>query len=210
MRLKLIPCYEGEPYEGDLSPFHPLHGRLDEQQMSAFLMTFSYRDAELGKVRTVAEAVDHLVAASSLTVSGGLVAVKNDYRLFPGCCHGLESWRAWVGTRQGKGPGWMGHDPSAWVDVSGVEAIFHNGTSAPNEALSVRYDEITEAVEQAGRDLEDLMEAMRAWLSRSGIAKVDDVISKLTKELWIGPSAALAAEQVMHDMADILTRLRGQ
>lgn len=207
MRLTLLPCYDGQPYDGDLSPFHPLNGRLDEEELRAFLLELSNFGSDRFPRRTLPEVVDHLMSKETVVIGGGLVAVKDAYRLFPGCCSGLESWRAWDGTRQGAGPGFMGHDPNAWVDVSGPQAILHNGSGRADEALAVSYEEIAVAVEQAGADLEAFIEIMRTWLHQSGILNADDFVSKLAEWFWIGPDANLRAEQVKRDFADLLARL---
>jgi len=194
MQLMLLPCYEGESYDGDLSSFHPLHGEMSEAAMLQFLIALSrYGDRDFTSTEPT-EIVARLMRREDAVIGGGLVAVKGDYRLFPGCCCGLESWRDWQGLRPlSQNAVWLGHDPNAWVDSTGPKAVLHNDQSKGLEALEVDYAEIEAAAHQAGIDLEEFMLALELWLTGLNIADAEAVCAKITNWFWIGPAGAIRA-----------------
>jgi hypothetical protein len=190
MMLRLLPCYEGVSYEGELTPFHPLHGDMDGDALYLFLVSLSrYGDPDF-RSDDLAAIAARLLSREGAVLAGGLVAVKDAFRLFPGCCCGLEGWREWRFVVPGDHNGlWLGHDPSPWVDTTGPVAILHPD-EGDDETLAVPYAEVGEALARAGRDLEDFLAVLALWLKAEGIADSPRLVARIGEWFRIGDAHA--------------------
>lgn len=168
--LEILACYEGDRYAGDLSPFHPLNGDMDDAALRAFLIAlYEYGSFDVeGALLDDKSIMNALLTSDHRAIAGGLVVVSGDYRLFPQCCCGLEDWQGWRGLKQGVPGPWLGHDPDAWIDTSGEKAVLHNCQTVGQEALEVSYEELDAAVDRASKHLSEFLEKLRARLKAVG------------------------------------------
>jgi hypothetical protein len=73
---------------------------------------------EADLARPAREIFSDLAAASELALPGGILVRDRvtGLEIGPGCCAGLEAWRAWEDVlASGESP-WLGHDPSPYVE----------------------------------------------------------------------------------------------
>jgi len=181
MALTMLPCYEGKPHSGGLSPFHRLHGHMGAEELWEFLVALCEYGVESKRPRTLTEAVECLLKRKTAVLAGGLIAVKDKYKLFPSCCCGLESWREWTQIVQDGPSPWLGHDPDPWVDTKGSNAIFHNGLKVENEDLEVSYSDLKRALIQTEKEFAAFLTTLRKWLIDSNIRSADEVCRKIDK-----------------------------
>lgn len=178
--LRLYACYEAEPYDGPLSPFRRLSGAMSSEDHRRYL--FAQAAYGQGSIETqdLREAVGSLLDRPQAILSGGLVATKADFRLWPGCCSGIESWRKWRSVRKGEGSPWLGHDPDPGVDTSGERAILYDDLPfSTAKRAEVSYDEIQAALDDTEQDLRDFLKGLEAWLMAEGVEEAADLCAKI-------------------------------
>lgn len=208
MKLRLVACYEGRPHGSELTPFHPLNGAMREDELFSFLVALSEFDLEGKTPATPSDAISVLLNRDDGMLAGGLVAMKNEYRLFPGCCHGLESWREWANLRKGGPSPWLGHDPDAWIDASGERAVLHNGRAGPSESLEVEYSEISEAFANVEAELDLFAARMESWLVGIDAVRGGQLSDRLREWFWIGQKADERAASTALEYKLLVERLK--
>lgn len=186
-KLKLLACYEGVPFDGAYSPFHRLYGRMNNDELWAYLIAQCEYGGEQFKPETLNEAVDYLLNEESAILAGGLVAIKSDFKLFPGCCCGIENWRAWRSIKKGGYSPWLGHDPDPWIDTTGDAAVLHKDLEEESASIEVDYDELRYALDKVEKDFHEFLSTMNKWLKEEGIKNADTLTKKIDQ--WYHISA---------------------
>jgi len=188
--LRIYACYEGDAYDGELSPFHPLNGEMDETSLSNFLKElhdYGGGENDTQNADTPAALIKSLLTREEQVVSGGLVFMAKGFRLIPGCCCGLEGWIEWKGLKKDSHSPWLGHDPSPGVDTRGNKAILHNGLNVGQESFELSYEELSEMVEQVSLTLSQFLERLHAWLIDIDQGNSERLTEKIAEWFHIKP-----------------------
>ena len=179
--LKLLACYEGEPYDGEHTPFHQLHGHLSDQGYWKFLVAQCDYMEESFSPSNPQSAVDFLVSLDEAVLGGGLIAIKGKFRLYPGCCCGIETWSEWKEIKPDGASPWLGHDPDAWIDTSLQDAVLHNGLESEVRSLEVSYQEIESALYRTERDLREFLVGLQNWLVEVSVTNAEELPAKISE-----------------------------
>lgn len=179
-KLRLLACFESEPYEGALSPFRRFWGGMSGSEYRQYL----YAQCTYGRNSKTADdiraEVDFLLSNDdAMILAGGISAIKGDFKLLPSCCSGIEGWREWRAIRENGLSPWMGHDPDPWVDTSGPIAVLHNGVSNGIESTEVTYGEIQLALDEVESDLNGFLIGFEEWLKSEGVQNPSALTSKI-------------------------------
>ncbi|MFD7324801.1 hypothetical protein ACFV9D_27555 [Streptomyces sp. NPDC059875] len=106
---------------------------------------------------------DSLCAAGGLRVTDGSTGVT----FLPGCCNGLEDWRAWHTVASGSGPVSFGHDPDPVAERFGdtvrLTVDVERSDSPVIELPAVELRRLLGGVE---RDLADFLALAADWSPR--------------------------------------------
>lgn len=185
-KLHLLPCYEGQPHQGEHSPFYRFHGGMTGDEHWAHLLELcAYAHQRENPPDTPSEATDLLLKRNVLVIGGGLIAAKSDFRLYPSCCCGIDDWRGWLEVKRDGPSPWMGHDPGPWIDTSGAKAILHNDVEREPKTIEADYEEIKTALRQAEKDLRDFLRSLEDWLASEGIEQASALGAKIDQQYGI-------------------------
>ncbi|MEU4155454.1 hypothetical protein [Actinoplanes sp. NPDC026670] len=110
------------------------------------------------------QAVDRLLAAPHLIVSGGLQVHDSTtgVTITPGCCCGLETWREWLALPDGDAP-WLGHDPTPTIQDLGPVLRLWQNAETDGRHVDIPRAALRALLEQAHRDLNDFLLLTGAW-----------------------------------------------
>lgn len=188
--MRIYACYEGDAYEGEFSPFHPLNGEMDEASLLNFLKElhdYGGDEDDNQNVETPATLVKSLLAREEQIVAGGLVIIGESFHLFPGCCCGLEGWIEWKDLKKGSISPWLGHDPFPGVDTRGDKAILHNGLKVEQESFELSYEELSKMVEQVSFTLSQFLERLQVFLNNIDRRNSERLVQKISEWFHITP-----------------------
>ena len=190
--MQLYACYEGEGYDGELSPFHPLNGEMDEASLFNFLKElydYGGDEDDTQNADTPTDLIKSLLNREEQVIAGGLVFVSKGFRLIPGCCCGLEGWIEWKDLKKDSHSPWLGHDPSPGVDTRGNKAVLHNGLNNGQESFELSYEELSEMVQQVSLALSQFLGRLNAWLIDVDHESSERLTEKIAEWFHIKPLA---------------------
>ncbi|WP_026941010.1 hypothetical protein [Hellea balneolensis] len=190
LQLRIYACYEGDEYKGELSPFHPLNGEMDEASLLNFLKElhdYGGDEDDNQNAETPAALVKSLLAREDQVVAGGLVIIGKGFRLIPGCCCGLEGWVEWKDLKKGSHSPWFGHDPFPGVDTRGDKAILHNGLNVEQESYELSYEELSKMVEQVSFTLSQFLGRLQVFLNNIDCKNSERLTQKIAEWFHITP-----------------------
>jgi hypothetical protein len=169
--LQLLPVIEdGSPTDwapqAETGGWIVLSGETSDRQIARAIATIAGYSAHIGVRDPLATTTKAIAATEQFVVGGGLIFRLGDFEAAPACCCGLEGWREWEWVKKGGDSPWLGHDPMAWIDCSGDEAVFWSDENG--ESVSLAYDQILAALAVAAADLEAFVERLRAWGANHG------------------------------------------
>lgn len=190
MSLKLYPCYKGQEYESEFSPFYILNGEMTSDQLRHFLTElYEYNsvDSRDGKTPELSDLIPALCNRAEendcLVIAGGIYGVKGDTRVWPLCCCGTESWREWEDLKPGGCAPWTGHGVGPGVGLLEDHIVF----LGPNDIQSTRieFDELQVELVNVQSDLAAFLSLLEAWLHTKNIPDTGHFIKLLDENFYI-------------------------
>ncbi|MCX5417331.1 hypothetical protein [Streptomyces sp. NBC_00059] len=127
-----------------------------------------------------------LLTFEDLFVAGGLRVVDTvtGVEFLPGCCSGLEEWRAWVGVVDGSGSPYFGHDPDPLAErVGGVVRLVVDAERSDSEVIELSVAEFRRLLDGAERDLTDFLALATSWVSENLPTRSAQVNAALARAL---------------------------
>ncbi|WP_418961521.1 hypothetical protein [Streptomyces tritici] len=141
--MLVASCNDLDPGDGDERPPRP------DEPLASFLhgmLTF-----------------DALYAAGGLRVTDTATGAE----LVPGCCSGLEEWRAWYEVLDGGGSAGFGHDPDPMAQRIGDTVRLTVDAERPDSpVLELPAAELRRLLAGAERELGAFLDVAAAWASR--------------------------------------------
>ncbi|MER7473203.1 hypothetical protein [Micromonospora sp. NPDC000018] len=130
----------------------------------------------------------------ALVVPGGLRLTDpgTGARVDPGCCSGLEDWRAWYEIPSGASPD-QGHDPDPWVEHRRDGTIRVWADEERGAHVDVRVDELMRLVDGVSADLAGFLRVLRTWADGVVPAAADGLVESLDRHLQVSEPGARAA-----------------
>jgi hypothetical protein len=135
----------------------------------------------------VDETLADLLEVPSLSLPGGIAFSMGGSRVVaPGCCAGVEGWRAWGALVEGGAAPWGGHDPFASAIVRGREVhVFSDAGSPPR--IVVDRGEYGQLLLDVERDLLLFARRFEGWLLETAPSVAAPLAAKLARDLQIVP-----------------------
>jgi hypothetical protein len=130
----------------------------------------------------------------SLLVPGGLRLTDpgTGARIDPGCCSGLEDWRAWYEIPSGASPD-QGHDPDPWVEHRADGTIRVWADEERSAHVDTRIDELMGLLDGVQADLAGFLGRLRAWADEVVPSGADALVANLDRHLQVsGPGDGAA------------------
>ncbi|SOB84916.1 hypothetical protein [Streptomyces sp. 1331.2] len=113
----------------------------------------------------------------------------------PGCCTGLEEWRAWLDVTDGSGCAWFGHDPDARVEwVGRTVKLTQDADDENSPVIELPPDELRRLLAGAEQDLRDFLALAASWAERQLPEHAAAVTAALARALDLEPGPALGSE----------------
>ncbi|WP_141976361.1 hypothetical protein [Saccharothrix saharensis] len=139
-----------------------------------------------------AEAVELCLASGEQGefAAGGLRVGTGDLVLDPGCCFGLDEWRAWVDIAAG-GTADLGHDPGLLVEHLGevVRLTEVDDDDEPaGRVVELPRAELRELLHEVRSDLLGFLDALGEWARRTVPAQADRFVAAVDRRLAISPA----------------------
>ncbi|MFD8787665.1 hypothetical protein [Kitasatospora sp. NPDC059599] len=108
----------------------------------------------------------------------------------PGCCTGLEDWRAWLDVTDGAGTAWFGHDPDARVEwVGRTVRLTQDAEDDDSPVIELSPDELRRLLAGAERDLRDFLALAARWAERQLPDHAPAVTAAIARALSLEPPA---------------------
>lgn len=129
---------------------------------------------------------DCLIAPGGLRVHDSATGVTMN----PGCCSGLETWRAWRDVIDGHVP-WLGHSPSPWIEHLGQSIrIWPSGgeQAAPPEGASpieITTTELPDLINTAHLQLLEFLDLVEPWAFALGEPRAHELASAIDRHFHI-------------------------
>ncbi|WP_343230746.1 hypothetical protein [Yinghuangia seranimata] len=153
--------------------FTPLHAGLTSEEVGAALMRIAFSndidpehdgrpprpDDPVGAFLHGLLTVDTPFAAGGMRVTDTSTGVE----FLPGCCNGLEDWRAWYDVLDG-GSASFGHDPDPLAERVGDTVRLTVDCERPDSpVVELPTDALRDLLAGAGRDLADFLALAATW-----------------------------------------------
>jgi hypothetical protein len=127
-----------------------------------------------------------------LIATGGLLLTNTATGIIipPGCCGGVEDWRAWTEISSGGQP-WLGHSPAPWVEHLDshvrVWADGGNNEIKPDNEPSVLIPltELADLLHSVQRDLQGFVDAVTHWAAGLAPDVAADLVTQLDQSFRI-------------------------
>ncbi|OKI94663.1 hypothetical protein AMK10_15350 [Streptomyces sp. CB02058] len=201
--IVMRPVLEISPSDGfalwpvaGVRPFHhlPLSGELSATEVATAVMGIAAcndldpeHDGRPPRPTDPLDSFLHgLLTFEDLFVAGGLRVVDtvNGVEFLPGCCSGLEEWRAWAGVVDGSGSPSFGHDPDPLAErVGDVVRLVVDAERSDSEVIELSVTDYRHLVEGAGRDLADFLALAMSWVSENLPTRSAQVNAALARAL---------------------------
>ncbi|WP_308130260.1 hypothetical protein [Kitasatospora aureofaciens] len=107
----------------------------------------------------------------------------------PGCCSGLEEWRAWHEVTDGTGEGWFGHDPEAVAQrTDGIVRLLVDAEDGDSPVIELPVDELRRLLAGAEQNLRNFLQTAASWAEQQLPEQVAAVTAALARALDLGPA----------------------
>ncbi|WP_344623827.1 hypothetical protein [Kitasatospora arboriphila] len=179
----------------------PLSGRLDTAEVGTAVMRIAdYNDPdpeEDGCTPRPADPVGAflhgLLTVDTPLAPGGLrvTDTATGAALLPGCCNGLEEWRAWLQVLDGDGQAWFGHDPAPHAERhGGTVRLTADADREDSPVIDLSAAELRRLLTGAERGLADFLQLAADWAVRHLPGHAAGVTAVLARCLDLpGPAA---------------------
>ncbi|WRZ88123.1 hypothetical protein OHB54_03095 [Streptomyces sp. NBC_01007] len=192
----------------DLPPwrFMALSGRMSPLEVGTALATLADYNSRAGDddrpVTDAGEAIRRLLRVDRVVAPGGLRVhdTRTDVTVTPGCCCGLEDWRAWLDVADGDSP-WLGHDPSPWLEhADGVVRLWPDGGDAQEapsgDSIEIVVGDLPQILHSVQEGLNGFLTLAEQWATRRVPTLAADLAARLDEDLTI--SAPLPGDYGRH------------
>ncbi|MFD6531254.1 hypothetical protein [Streptomyces sp. NPDC060184] len=182
----------------DLPPygFMALSGRMSSLEVGTALAVLADCNARADDddlpTADAAEAVRGLLETDMVIAPGGLRVhdTRTDATVDPGCCCGLEDWRAWLDVADG-GTVWLGHDPSPRLEhADGVVRLWQDGADTgnalPGQLVEITVGEIPALLRTVREGLQGFLALTEQWAERHVPSLAAELVARLDGGLTIG------------------------
>ncbi|GAA0408388.1 hypothetical protein GCM10010357_31680 [Streptomyces luteireticuli] len=164
----LWPVAGVEPYA-----FLPLGGGLASAEVGAAVMSVADCNADAGEGVAPDEPLGSflhgLLTAEVPVALGGLRVVDTvtGVTFRPGCCEGLEDWRAWFDVVDGGGTAGFGHDPWPLAERLGdTVRLTVDCEQDGSPVIELPVGELRCLLAGVERELGDFLRVVRTWAAR--------------------------------------------
>jgi hypothetical protein len=162
----------------------PLGGGMTSDQVGTALYWVLSGCADLEPPADAAAAVERIIAADEVVVSGGLALHGPEVVVEPGCCCGLEDWREWTDVVRGEQV-WLGHGPSPWVEfLDGVVRVWVDDDRARGH-VDVEQVALPDLLASVQRDLLVFLDRAGAWAERYVPGRGGELVLALDRVLRV-------------------------
>jgi hypothetical protein len=151
---------------------------------------------EADLARPAHEIFSDLAAASELGVPGGLLVRDRatGFEIGPGCCAGLEDWRAWEDVlASGESP-WLGHDPSPFIeriDAVSFRLWADGGLGDPvgeRQAIDMSRSDLESGLAAVERHLRAYSDVLAAFVARADPSSAEAMVSQFQRSFGLNRS----------------------
>lgn len=172
------------PAEGP--PLLALDGRMHLGDLAAAARALCAANRVLPR-GTIDDTLADLLEVPSLSLPGGVAFAMDGARVVsPGCCVGVEGWRAWGELLDGGAAPWGGHDPFASATLRGRCVHVFSDAGAPARIV-VDRGEYAALLLDVERDLLHFVRRFEGWLVETAPAVAHAVAQKVARDLKIVP-----------------------
>ncbi|MFB7664190.1 hypothetical protein ACFC1R_09625 [Kitasatospora sp. NPDC056138] len=167
----------------------PLNGTLSGEQVGAAVATIAgYNDSRTDPRSTdpAATFLSPLLHEEGFLAPGGLRVRDTEAGtvLNPGCCCGLEDWRAWLEVADG-GEMWLGHDPTPWAEQAGETLRLHPDGEHPGPAVELTRADLRRLLADVQRDLADFLLLVADWAGQYAPRSAEALVGAFDSSLQI-------------------------
>ncbi|MER7756170.1 hypothetical protein [Kitasatospora sp. NPDC097643] len=128
-----------------------------------------------------------LLNRECLLASGGfrVTDTATGVVLQPGCCNGLEEWRAWLEVTDGAGSASFGHDPFPLAERTGhtVRLTVDAHAKGGSPVIELPLDELRTLIATAEQDLRDFLRLAGSWAQQQLPEHAEAVTAALARAL---------------------------
>jgi hypothetical protein len=186
----LWPVADLPPYQ-----FMTLSGRISPLEVgTALAMLADYNLRTRNDDRPAMDAdelIRHLLEVDMAIAQGGLRFhdTTTNVTVNPGCCFGLEDWRAWLDVADGETP-WLGHDPSPRLEhADEVVRLWPDGGGAPEapsgRAVEIAVGDLPKILHTVQEGLKGFLSLAMEWAARHVPTLAVELVAKLDEDLAI-------------------------
>ncbi|GAA2237293.1 MULTISPECIES: hypothetical protein [Kitasatospora] len=185
--FQLWPVAEQPPYR-----LVPLNRMLDDEGVGAAVATiagYNRSRADPNPADPAAAYLSPLLHEEGFVAPGGLRVqdTATGATLNPGCCCGLEDWRAWLEVADG-GEMWLGHDPMPWAEQAGETIRLHPDEERPGPVIEFPRAALRRLLAEVQQDLADFLLLLADWAGRYTPDSADALVAAFDSSLQItGP-----------------------
>ncbi|MGK4580150.1 hypothetical protein [Kitasatospora sp. HPMI-4] len=172
-------------------PYHftQLNGALDRAGVGTVVATVAgYNDSRADHrcADPAAAFLSPLLHEEGFISPGGLRVrdTATGTTLNPGCCCGLEDWRAWLEVSDG-GEMWLGHDPTPWAEHDGEALRLHPDEKRPGPVIELPRAELRRLLAGVRQDLADFLLLLADWAGRYAPDSAEALVSAFDESLQI-------------------------
>lgn len=116
------------------------------------------------------------------------------FTLLPGCCNGLEEWRAWYDVLDGSGLAYFGHNPSPAAERRGeLVRLTADAERSDSPVVEVSVAELRQLIAGAERDLANFCARASRWALRCMPDYAESITAALARVLDIPPGQSMQA-----------------
>lgn len=129
----------------DRRDFVILDGKSSEKDVELFLiLLLGYNNINIKQDKALV--INELLSEDEIALSGGVLFIGEDKKIFPSCCCGLESWKEVLDAAISKESPWLGHDPNPCFEYIGDSIRIWSDNFNKKQASNIGFIECDRSI----------------------------------------------------------------